>query len=77
MVVHTFNPEAEAGESQSLRPAWSRMARVAQRKPVLENKQLPPPNKRTKKLKGKKKPLSLIKCLLPREQHKVFPFLQD
>lgn len=55
MVANTFNPEAEAGESQSLRPAWSRKARVAQRKPVLENKQ-PSINKQTKKLKGKTNP---------------------
>jgi hypothetical protein len=56
MVANTFNPEAEAGESQSLRPAWSRKARVAQRKPVLENKQ-PSINKQTnKKVKRKNKP---------------------
>lgn len=48
MVAQTFNPETEASESQSLRLSWSRMARVAQRKPVLENKQpLPQTNKQT------------------------------
>lgn len=74
MVAYTFNPETEASKSQSLRLAWSRMARVAQRKAVLENKQpLPQTNKQTNKVE-RKNPLSLIVSASLSVLTRFFPF---